>query len=89
MKLEEFETLSHQDISVQTLLNMWTSTQFELIINCAGYVGRPNVDEVENHKEEAVHGNIIIPSILSEFVNIVKSVKILHVSPVLLLRISQ
>ena len=78
--LEDNETLSHENISVQSLLNRFTSTQFDTIINCAGYVGRPSVDAVEEHKEEAVYGNIVIPSILVEFANIVKNIKILHVS---------
>ena len=78
--VEDNETLSHENVSVQTLLNRFASTQFDTIINCAGYVGKPSVDAVEAHKEEAVHGNIVIPSILVEFANIVKSIKILHIS---------
>tara|TARA_Y100000004_G_scaffold97408_2_gene109025 strand:+ start:754 stop:1605 length:852 start_codon:yes stop_codon:yes gene_type:complete len=79
-KLDNHEALSYKDVSVQSLLNKFTSMQFDNIINCAGFVGRPSVDAVENHKEEAVHGNIILPSILVEFGNIIKNVKILHVS---------
>ena len=79
-KLDDYETLSYKDVSVQSLLNKFTSMQFDNIINCAGFVGRPSVDAVEHHKEEAVYGNIILPSILVEFGNIIKNVKILHVS---------
>ena len=73
-------TMSHSDISVQNLLNSWSFNHFDTIINCAGYVGRPNVDAVEKNKEEAVHGNIVIPAIIIEFLNIVKDLKLIHIS---------
>ena len=79
-KLDNHEALSYKDVSVQSLLNKFTSMQFDNIINCAGFIGRPSVDAVEEHKEEAIHGNIILPSVLVEFANIIKNVKILHVS---------
>tara|TARA_R100000008_G_C3582873_1_gene169847 strand:- start:1837 stop:2688 length:852 start_codon:yes stop_codon:yes gene_type:complete len=78
--IENSETMGHENVSVQNLLNRFCSTQFDTIINCAGYVGRPSVDAVEKNKEEAVHGNIVIPSILVEFINIIKSVKLIHIS---------
>jgi len=79
-KLETFHSLPHEEVNVQNLLNLWTGTQFQTIINCAGYVGRPSVDAVEKNKEDAVYGNIVLPSVLVEFTNIVKDVTILHVS---------
>jgi len=79
-KLGTFHGLPHGEVNVQSLLNLWTGTQFKTIINCAGYVGRPNVDAVEKNKEDAVYGNIVLPSVLVEFANIVKDVTILHVS---------
>jgi dTDP-4-dehydrorhamnose reductase len=75
-----FDTMPYAEVSVQSLLNKFMGTQFDAIINCAGYVGRPNVDAVENNREEAVQGNVLLPNILVEFGNIIKAVKILHIS---------
>ena len=73
-------TMKHSDITVQNLLNSWSFNHFDTIINCAGYVGRPNVDAVEKNKEEGIFGNIIIPQIITEFLNIVKDLTLLHIS---------
>ena len=35
------------------------------IINCAGFVGKPNVDACENNKEECLEANSILPFLLS------------------------
>jgi dTDP-4-dehydrorhamnose reductase len=35
------------------------------IINCAGFVGKPNVDACENNKEECFEANSILPFLLS------------------------
>ena len=45
------ETLGHEKVSVQNLLNLFTAAAangapFDAIINSAGYVGRPTVDAV-------------------------------------------
>lgn len=36
------------------------------IINCAGYIGKPNVDACELNKADTVEGNVIFPAILSQ-----------------------
>jgi UDP-glucose 4,6-dehydratase len=45
------KTVSHHNIS---------------IINCAGYVGKPNVDACEENKSDTVEGNVIFPAMLSQ-----------------------
>jgi UDP-glucose 4,6-dehydratase len=37
------------------------------IINCAGYVGKPNVDACESNKGDTIMGNIILPTNLANF----------------------
>jgi dTDP-4-dehydrorhamnose reductase len=39
---------------------------FKLVINCAGYIGRPNVDACEDHKAETIEGNVVLPKMLSD-----------------------
>jgi 3,5-epimerase/4-reductase len=38
----------------------------EIVINCAGKTGRPNVDWCEDHKEETVYSNVVGPLILAK-----------------------
>jgi len=38
----------------------------EVVINCAGKTGRPNVDWCEDHKVETIHSNVIGPLVLIE-----------------------
>ena len=37
------------------------------IINCAGYIGKSNVDACEQNKGDAVEGNVVFPAMLSQF----------------------
>lgn len=39
-------------------------TRPDVVINCAGKTGRPNVDWCEDHKEETVRGNVTGPLVL-------------------------
>jgi UDP-glucose 4,6-dehydratase len=36
------------------------------IINCAGYIGKPNVDACELNKADTVEGNVVFPAMLSQ-----------------------
>jgi 3,5-epimerase/4-reductase len=36
----------------------------DIVINCAGKTGRPNVDWCEDHKEETIHANVTGPLVL-------------------------
>jgi 3,5-epimerase/4-reductase len=38
----------------------------DVVINCAGKTGKPNVDWCEEHKEETMHANVLGPLILLE-----------------------
>lgn len=38
----------------------------QIVINCAGKTGRPNIDWCEDHKEETLHANVIGPLLLAE-----------------------
>jgi dTDP-4-dehydrorhamnose reductase len=39
----------------------------DVIINCIGKTGRPNVDWCESHKEETYESNVIIPMLLADW----------------------
>lgn len=46
-----------------TSYNLW---QVEGIINCAGFIGKPNVDACEDHKNETLLGNTHLPAGLAQ-----------------------
>jgi dTDP-4-dehydrorhamnose reductase len=50
--------------------------KLSVLINCAGYTGKPNVDACETNKKECYEGNVLLPKFLAEKV----SCPILHVS---------
>ena len=41
------------------------AANIDVIINCAGYVGKPNVDACELNKEACIKGNVMMPEMLS------------------------
>lgn len=55
------ETDIADEAAVAALLD---SEKPDVIINCAGKTGRPNVDWCEDHKEETIRGNVTGPLIL-------------------------
>jgi dTDP-4-dehydrorhamnose reductase len=38
----------------------------DLVINCSGYTGKPNVDACEDHKAEAIMSNVVFVKMLAE-----------------------
>ena len=52
---------------------------FDTLINCAGYVGKPNVDACEDHKEECIMGNVVLPQMLSQLCSELM-IKFMHIS---------
>ena len=38
-----------------------------IIINCAGYIGKPNVDACESNKGDTIMGNVVFPTNLANF----------------------
>ena len=55
------------------------AAQIDVLINCAGYVGKPNVDACELHKEECIQGNVLLPEMLSRFCSELM-IKFVHIS---------
>lgn len=39
------------------------------VINCAGYIGKPNVDACESAKADCIEGNVLLPAMLSQLCN--------------------
>ena len=49
------------------------------IINCAGYIGKPNVDACELAKADCIEGNVVFPAMLAGFCHR-KNHQLVHVS---------
>ena len=48
--------------------NSWTQPfRDSVIINCAGYIGKPNVDACEDNKADTIMGNVVFPTNLANF----------------------
>lgn len=81
-KLGDYVYIPHNQVSVQNLLNLQIKEPFDCIINACGFTGSSygqNIDAAKSHKEEAIFGNVIIPSTLVDFCQIV-GIPIVHVS---------
>jgi len=48
----------------------------DIVINAAGYTGKPNVDACEKHKAECIDGNIKWPLLLEQYYN---NIPIIHI----------
>ena len=51
----------------------------DVVINAAGYTGKPNVDACESNKEDTLHGNVLWPQILTDWC-ILNDIPLGHVS---------
>lgn len=50
----------------------------DIVINCAGKTGRPNIDWCEDHKEETFFSNVIVPTYIQKICNI-NNIKMVHI----------
>ena len=50
-----------------------------IIINCSGYIGKPNVDACENNIESTIKGNTVLPAMLNN-VSINRGIPLVHIS---------
>mgnify|MGYP003115493371 CR=1 FL=1 len=50
--------------------NFSTPTKNSIIINCAGYIGKPNVDACESNKGDTIMGNVVFPTNLANHCSI-------------------
>lgn len=56
----------------------YPKSQFDWIINCSGYTGRPNVEACESDKENCYHYNVTVPLLLTKVANKL-NVPIIHI----------
>lgn len=68
------------DVFLKFLLkeSNYPKNQFDWIINCSGYTGRPNVEGCETDKENCYHYNVTVPLLLTKVANKL-NVPIIHI----------
>ena len=59
-------TLQHQEANKKNIIEIHRAHNFQYIINCAAFVGKPNIEACENQKDETISGNIVLPILLKE-----------------------
>jgi dTDP-4-dehydrorhamnose reductase len=56
----------------------------DIVINCIGITGRPNIDWCESHKEQTIFGNVIVPFLIydaiSEYNSNNNKIRMVHLS---------
>ncbi|QDV43220.1 dTDP-4-dehydrorhamnose reductase [Stieleria neptunia] len=52
--------------SVSSLLSVLEDASPDILINCAGYTGKPNVDACELDKANCIAGNTVLPGVIQE-----------------------
>jgi UDP-glucose 4,6-dehydratase len=62
----EYTTISHKDINKNNLNYLIKNKKITHIINCAAFVGVPNIEACENKKDKTIAANILLPILLKE-----------------------
>ena len=64
-----FTSISRVDLDYYNpykLRSYLVSNQSKILINCAGFTGKPNVDACESAKYKCLQGNAVFPGIIRE-----------------------
>jgi dTDP-4-dehydrorhamnose reductase len=80
----DFEAVSRDDFDYTNFNNLYfflknNIAAIDTVINCAGYVGKPNVDACELAKSDCIKGNVLLPQMVSELCYQF-SIKFVHIS---------
>lgn len=59
-----FTRLSYLDCSREFLLKFISDYKITHLINCAAFVGKPNIEACESQKDKCIEGNILLPIML-------------------------
>lgn len=62
----KYISVSYKDINKQSLISLIKTENIKYIINCAAFVGKPNIEACESQKDKAISGNILLPLMLKE-----------------------
>ena len=83
----DYRALSRSDVNYTNYkefcnyldINWIDFVKSSIIVNCAGYTGKPNVDACELNKDQAILGNVVLPTMLSGVCK-ARGVTLVHIS---------
>ena len=66
----EYHAITREDLDYTNFHRIFyylraNAKTFDVLINCAGYVGKPNVDACEDNKGECIKGNVLFPEMIA------------------------
>jgi len=59
VNFREYSRKKHNYYNLESLLDIIHKDNLSILINCAGYTGKPNVDTCEDNKKECYEANYI------------------------------
>jgi dTDP-4-dehydrorhamnose reductase len=62
----QYITISYADVEREKIIRLIKANNIKYIINCAAFVGIPNIEQCESQKDKTINGNIILPILLKE-----------------------
>jgi len=62
----KYKVLSHIDCQKNLISNIIKENKIKYLINCAAFVGKPNIEACENQKDKCIKGNILLPILLKD-----------------------
>lgn len=65
-------------VDYNSILEVINKYHPDVVINCIGKTGKPNVDWCETHQDETVEANLVFPSLLARICN-KKSIHLIHI----------
>tara|TARA_R110000744_G_scaffold34446_1_gene80280 strand:+ start:2213 stop:3073 length:861 start_codon:yes stop_codon:yes gene_type:complete len=79
LEFVELSRETHDYYHVPNLITALEATNVDLLINCAGYTGKPNVDAVEDNKDVAYKANVDLARNIAN-VCYLGQIKLVHIS---------
>jgi len=79
LEFVELSRVTHNYYHTPSLIDALEGTNVELLINCAGYTGKPNVDAVEKNKDVAYRANVELARTVAQ-VCALGHIKLVHIS---------
>lgn len=62
----KYITISHINCNKNYINTLIKSHDIKYIINCAAFVGKPNIEACESQKDKCIKGNILLPILLKD-----------------------
>lgn len=79
VNFREYSRKKHNYYNLESLLDIIHKDNLSILINCAGYTGKPNVDTCEDNKKECYEANVNLARIVATACSLTDTT-LLHVS---------